>query len=612
MYTSASSSRREPFVADPDETPVVEVAQALTSSPSASSVDDAIVAALFGRGVPLWKLTTRRGRRIEKVLRLDDDRSQVFYSPSRKPLSLCSLFLHQVKEIHSGVYSSAARADARAHPDSNLLNKAQERLSIATSLGLVWDFVVDPALIKLHFNHRDPTSATPRTAARTPHRDSVAIFVHRPFRAADIARVLNGLALSVQRRACDKPCSVVDRMLWHEADENGDCRVILSEVKKMMHRANVSFPSGALRNLFRTLDERKVGYLEYGSFCSLLHALRAIPAFQPLFVRFSTRGKATPDDVATFIASCQYGDSDDAETIIRRYSTVEGRATLDAVDFLVHLCDAKHNSWFKPKCRDVYMDMDRPLRDYFINSGHNSYLTGDQLASASDVRMYRYALLRGYRCLEVDCWDGSSGEPIVYHGYTATSKILFRNVMVTIRDCAFVTSPYPVILSLEVHCGVDQQTKMAQYMVEIFGSMLLRPHQDDNPTPNSAKGKILLKYKRPFPVASDETNVQLHLQSFGVVEDDGDSDDDGDADVDDAGASAKRKNRRRRDSNKRASPARGIVDTVKVAHALNDVITVPSVTFKGWAHHFTAPETLPTQIVSLGETRLMKIVNALE
>jgi len=41
----------------------------------------------------------------------------------------------------------------------------------------------------------------------------------------------------------------------------------------------------------------------------------------------------------------------------------------------------------------------------------------------------------------VDCWDGSDGDPVIYHGYTLTSKILFQDVIRAIRDYAFVTSP---------------------------------------------------------------------------------------------------------------------------------------------------------------------------
>lgn len=39
--------------------------------------------------------------------------------------------------------------------------------------------------------------------------------------------------------------------------------------------------------------------------------------------------------------------------------------------------------------------------------------------------------------MELDCWDGYDGEPIVYHGHTLTSKILFRDVILTLKEYAF-------------------------------------------------------------------------------------------------------------------------------------------------------------------------------
>ena len=164
----------------------------------------------------------------------------------------------------------------------------------------------------------------------------------------------------------------------------------------------------------------------------------------------------------------------------------------------------------------VVQDMSLSLCHYFISSSHNTYLVGGQWKGDSTVEGYVRALQQGARSVELDCWDGPNLTPQITHGRTLTSKVAFVDVIQAIDRYAFVASPYPLILSLEVHNDVAQQDVMAQILRDVLREKLLVKCLDQHagtakgelPSPERLRGKILIKAKNLFVSEAEKERAE--------------------------------------------------------------------------------------------------------
>ncbi|XP_061564651.1 1-phosphatidylinositol 4,5-bisphosphate phosphodiesterase epsilon-1 isoform X3 [Cololabis saira] len=233
-----------------------------------------------------------------------------------------------------------------------------------------------------------------------------------------------------------------------------------------------------------------------------------------------------------FLVNCQreHLSYDEILSIIQKFepsSTMRQMGWMSFEGFARFLMDKEN---FVSRNEESQMNPEElqfPLSYYYIESSHNTYLTGHQLKGESSVELYSQVLLQGCRSVELDCWDGDDGMPVIYHGHTLTTKIPFKDVVEAINRSAFVNSDMPVILSIENHCSLPQQRKMAEIFKTVCGEHLVTrflfesDFSDDPhlPSPLQLRGKILLKNKKlkahqaPVDILKQKAHQLAHMQA---------------------------------------------------------------------------------------------------
>ncbi|KAF8972700.1 PLC-like phosphodiesterase [Flammula alnicola] len=274
-------------------------------------------------------------------------------------------------------------------------------------------------------------------------------------------------------------------------------KAVVSSSKRTRKSLLKARPEILIDRLYKTLRAAKDGIFDFGLFEKLMKGKQKSSTktadLQILFNRYSrsTGQLAHPTDDTAYA-----------------HGLAETTSAVMTVDAFTSFLLSPDNSAFTDQHSDVWQDMTRPLSEYFISSSHSTYLVGHQLVGSSTTEGYIRALLHSCRSVELDIYDGDL-ERMIFHGKTLTTEVSLREVCQAVMKYGFSTSPYPIIISAEVHCSLPQKDRIAAIMTEEFGESLVRmppeglPKIEVLPSPEQLKDKILLKAKNQNLVRMD-------------------------------------------------------------------------------------------------------------
>ncbi|KAI8942986.1 hypothetical protein NX059_001023 [Plenodomus lindquistii] len=468
-----------------------EIAQGLGIShpvPTVSSIPDSAVIApvrnsRLEQGTVLRKITKKEKKEIN--LRLDLESAKVFWDTSRPSKAF---YIDDVKEIRSGPEAKHYR----------------EECGLSEAWAPYWFTIV----------YTDTTRSKGRL--KTMHLIAPDVGVFNMW-----TRTLD----SVSRNRIDMMAGLLGfadksaRLVWQRAMKKRDAgeeSLDFQSIVELCRSLHINCSETTIKLYFNDADKPTAGKLNQLQFLSFVRRLKERTDIKKeIWNEYVSESKQEMDQ-STFFSFLQQEQGVDVNSDLDHWTSTfdkfaratRPRATpteggeiplplkMNFPAFQTYLT-SNANSILKPVVSQ--QKLDRPLNEYYISSSHNTYLLGRQVAGESSTEAYISALQKGCRCLEIDCWDGADNIPVVMHGRTLTKSILFQDTIKVINKYAFTESPYPVILSLEVHCAPIQQANMVKIMLAEFGDKLVLQPLDFAlqalPTPEELKYRILIKVK---------------------------------------------------------------------------------------------------------------------
>nr|XP_024644474.1 LOW QUALITY PROTEIN: 1-phosphatidylinositol 4,5-bisphosphate phosphodiesterase delta-3 [Macaca nemestrina] len=304
----------------------------------------------------------------------------------------------------------------------------------------------------------------------------------------------------------------------HRADSNQDSKMSFKEIKSLLRMVNVDMNDMYAYLLFKECDHSNNDRLEGAEIEEFLRRLLKRPELEEIFHQYSGEDRvlSAPELLEFLEDQGEEGATlARAQQLIQTYElneTAKQHELMTLDGFMMYLLSPE-GAALDTTHTCVFQDMNQPLAHYFISSSHNTYLTDSQIGGPSSTEAYIRAFAQGCRCVELDCWEGPGGEPIIYHGHTLTSKILFRDVVQAVRDHAFTVSPWALSYSLENHCGLSSRAAHGRHLRHHPKGTMLVTQALDSPNPphwppQQLKGRVLVKGKK-LPAARSEDGRAL-------------------------------------------------------------------------------------------------------